>query len=72
MKRIHRIAAAVSAMLFLANTGYGQVSLNSVRIGAKDTLAVAKFYQAAFGMQEVNRIDAPRRSGDFRELRFDN
>jgi predicted enzyme related to lactoylglutathione lyase len=34
------------------------VTLNSVRIGAKDTVALAKFYQAAFGMQEVNRINA--------------
>jgi predicted enzyme related to lactoylglutathione lyase len=54
-----RIGTTVSAMLLLAIAGYGQVTLNSVRIGAKDTLAAAKFYQAAFGMQEVNRIDAP-------------
>jgi predicted enzyme related to lactoylglutathione lyase len=59
MKRIHTIVTAVCAMLLPASAGYAQVSLNSVRIGAKDTLAVAKFYQAAFGMQEVNRIDAP-------------
>jgi len=26
---------------------------------AKDTVALAKFYQAAFGMQEVNRIENP-------------
>ena len=54
-----RIAKAVCVMLLLAIAGYTQASLNSVRISAKDTLAVAKFYQAAFGMQEVNRIDAP-------------
>jgi predicted enzyme related to lactoylglutathione lyase len=59
MKRIHITAVAVSAALLLAGAGYPQVTLNSVRIGAKDTLSVAKFYQAAFGMQEVNRIDAP-------------
>jgi predicted enzyme related to lactoylglutathione lyase len=29
-----------------------------VRVGAKDTAALAKFYQTAFGMQEVNRIGA--------------
>jgi predicted enzyme related to lactoylglutathione lyase len=46
-------------MLLLAGAALGQVTLNSVRIGAKDTAALAKFYQAAFGMQEVNRIDAP-------------
>jgi predicted enzyme related to lactoylglutathione lyase len=59
MKRPCRILLAVSATLLLASAGYAQVTLNSVRIGAKDTPAVAKFYQAAFGMQEVNRIDAP-------------
>lgn len=36
-----------------------QVTLNSVRVGAKDTVALAKFYEAAFGMQEVNRIEVP-------------
>jgi predicted enzyme related to lactoylglutathione lyase len=59
MKRPYTILLAVSATLLFTNAGYAQVTLNSVRIGAKDTPAVAKFYQAAFGMQEVNRIDAP-------------
>ena len=36
-----------------------QVTLNSVRVAAKDTVALAKFYESAFGMQEVNRINAP-------------
>ena len=38
---------------------HAQVALDSVRIAAKDTVALAKFYQAAFGMQEVNRIENP-------------
>jgi predicted enzyme related to lactoylglutathione lyase len=59
MKRIWTNAICVSAVLLLASTAHGQVTLNSVRIGAKDTAALAKFYQSAFGMQEVNRIDAP-------------
>ena len=33
------------------------MTLNSVRVGAKDSVALAKFYETAFGMQEVNRID---------------
>ena len=49
---------AICATLLLAGAAYAQVSLNSVRVGAKDTAALAKFYQAAFGMQEVNRLDA--------------
>jgi len=44
--------------LLLVNAATAQVTLNSVRIAAKDTVALAKFYQAAFGMQEVNRINA--------------
>ena len=59
MKRIYTIAMAVSATLLLATAAYAQVTLNSARIGAKDTVALAKFYQAAFGMQETNRIDSP-------------
>src|SRR5690349_8270678 len=59
MKRNHRIAIAVAPLLLLAGAAQAQVTLNSVRIGAKDTAALAKFYENAFGMQEVNRIDAP-------------
>src|SRR5579863_6374435 len=59
MRRIHTTAITVSAMLLLASAAHAQVTLNSVRVGAKDTAALAKFYQAAFGMQEVNRIDSP-------------
>ncbi len=58
MKRIYTTAITVSAALLLASAAHAQVPLNSVRIGAKDSVALAKFYQAAFGMQEVNRIDA--------------
>jgi len=59
MKRIYTTAITVSAALLLASAAHAQVTLNSVRIGAKDSVALAKFYQAAFGMQEVNRIDSP-------------
>jgi predicted enzyme related to lactoylglutathione lyase len=59
MKRTYKTAIVFSATLLLAGFAQAQVTLNSVRIGAKDTVALAKFYQAAFGMQEVNRIDSP-------------
>src|SRR5436190_16630016 len=58
MKKIYITAIVISATLLLASAAHAQVTLNSVRIGAKDTVALAKFYQAAFGMQEVNRINA--------------
>jgi predicted enzyme related to lactoylglutathione lyase len=57
MKRLY---TTVMAMAILAMGGaHAQVSLDSTRIAAKDTVALAKFYQAAFGMQEVNRIENP-------------
>jgi len=52
-------AIAASAILLLASAAPAQVTLDSVRIAAKDTVALAKFYQTAFGMQEVNRINVP-------------
>jgi predicted enzyme related to lactoylglutathione lyase len=58
MKRIYTTAIMLCAALLLANSAHAQVTLNSVRIGAKDSVALAKFYQTAFGMQEVNRIEA--------------
>jgi len=36
------------------------ITLNGVRIGAKDVVALAKFYQSAFGMHEVQRIQTPQ------------
>jgi catechol-2,3-dioxygenase len=50
---------ALCAALLLAHAAHSEVSLDSVRIAAKDTVALAKFYHAAFGMQEVNRIENP-------------
>jgi len=58
MTRIAR-TTLVALGLFVPIAASAQVTLNSVRIGAADTVAIAKFYEAAFGMQEVNRIDVP-------------
>jgi predicted enzyme related to lactoylglutathione lyase len=59
MKSFGKIATAVCSALLVSASAHAQVTLNSVRIAAKDTVAVAKFYEAAFRMQEVNRIDVP-------------
>ena len=58
MKNLRTAIFAMCAALLLAGIAHAQVTLNSVRVGAKDTVALAKFYQTAFGMQEVNRINA--------------
>jgi predicted enzyme related to lactoylglutathione lyase len=59
MKRTYITGIVVSATLWLASAAQAQVKLDSVRVAAKDTVALAQFYQSAFGMQEVNRIVTP-------------
>ena len=50
------IAMALVGSVIVASPARAQVTLNSVRIGAVNTEALARFYQSAFGMQEVNRL----------------
>jgi predicted enzyme related to lactoylglutathione lyase len=59
MKKHYTTAITVSALLLVAMAAPAQVKLDSVRIGAKDSVALAKFFEAAFNMQEVNRINTP-------------
>ena len=56
MKRPVQIAVAAIAAILLTTAAGADVTLNSVRVAAKDTEALARFYKAAFGMEEVNRI----------------
>ena len=56
MKRVIAVVVAGWAALLFATSASAEVTLNSARLGAVDTVALAKFYQAAFGMQEVNRL----------------
>jgi len=58
MRKAAAVVVGAVALLTLASVAHAQVTLNSVRIGAMDTVALAKFYQAAFGMQEVRRLAA--------------
>lgn len=51
------VAIGALVVLAVASVATAEVTLNSVRVGGTDTIALAKFYQAAFGMHEVNRID---------------
>jgi predicted enzyme related to lactoylglutathione lyase len=58
MTRIGKLTMA-ACVLLVPRATFAQVTLNSVRIPAADTVALAKFYETAFAMQEVNRIDVP-------------
>ena len=57
MKNTFTTAITMFAALLLAGAAHAQVTLNSVRVGAKDSVALAKFYQTAFGMRETNRLN---------------
>jgi predicted enzyme related to lactoylglutathione lyase len=52
------VLALVIAFMLVANAHAG-VTLAAARIGAVDVAGVAKFYQSAFGMQEIMRLDTP-------------
>ena len=50
---------AVGASFLVAVGAQAGVALNAARVGAVDVAALAKFYEAAFGLQEVNRLALP-------------
>ena len=58
MKKLAGFLLVVGSVFAMA-AAQADVTLNAVRIGAKDSAALAKFYQAAFGMHEVQRIQTP-------------
>ena len=59
IKTIGRMVIATALTLTIAGDAHADVTLNSVRVAAANTVALAQFYQAAFGMHEVNRLAAP-------------
>ena len=59
MKRLYTTVMTISAAMLSVHAVHAQASLDSVRIEAKDTIALAKFYQTVFGMQEVSRVVNP-------------
>jgi predicted enzyme related to lactoylglutathione lyase len=68
MRRTVAVSAALSTLLLAtlataaapAPSAPSGVTLNGVRIGAKNVAALAKFYESAFGMHEVQRIETPQ------------
>ena len=57
-KMAMRVMAA-GLVVLVSSVVFAEVTLNSLRVAATDTEALAKFYKAAFGMQEVNRLPVP-------------
>jgi predicted enzyme related to lactoylglutathione lyase len=51
--------ACAGVMLILVGVAQAGVTLNAGRVGAEDVAALAKFYESAFGLKEVNRLQFP-------------
>ncbi len=53
------VVTACVVLMMSCVAAQAEVTLNSVRIGAANVEALAKFYESAFGLQEVSRIQVP-------------
>ncbi len=58
-RRILGSAGAACAAFMLAAAARADVSLYAARVGGPDVMALAKFYESAFGLKEVNRLQFP-------------
>ena len=46
-------------MMVVATEARAEVTVMAVRLGASDVAALAKFYDAAFGLKEIDRVGTP-------------
>ena len=58
MNQIVKSLFAAGVLLSAGAAGAG-VTLNAARVGGQDVPALAKFYEDAFGLKEVNRLQLP-------------
>jgi predicted enzyme related to lactoylglutathione lyase len=59
MKTTAQILTAAAATLLLSSVAQAGASLFGGRVGAVDVPSLAKFYEAAFGLKETNRLEMP-------------
>jgi predicted enzyme related to lactoylglutathione lyase len=59
MKKIIGTLIGAAAGLVLAGAAHAGVALVAARVTADDVPALAKFYQSAFGLEEVQRLEFP-------------
>jgi hypothetical protein len=60
MRAVTQALVGMGAALLLAGAALADgVSFNSARVGATDSPALARFYEAAFGLKEVQRLTFP-------------
>ena len=59
MLKAIKVLFAAGLVFLMSGTAYAGVTLNAARVGGEDVAALAKFYEAAFGLKEVNRLEFP-------------
>ena len=59
MNKATRFLIGPGAALLLVGAAHAEVTLNAARVGAEDVAALAQFYESAFGLKEVNRLEFP-------------
>ena len=60
MRRAITAILGLTAAMCLTQA-HADVAVLAVRLGAKDVAALAKFYEAAFGLKEIDRVGQPPR-----------
>jgi predicted enzyme related to lactoylglutathione lyase len=58
MRRTIKTILGLTAATWLT-WAHADVTVLAVRLGAKDVVALAKFYDAAFGLKEIDRVGQP-------------
>lgn len=59
MNAARKMLTSAGALLLLTGTAQAEVTLNAARVGAEDVAALAEFYESAFGLKEVQRLQFP-------------
>jgi len=59
MMKIAKFSLGIGAVMLTAGVAQAEVTLNAARVGAEDVLGLAEFYESAFGLKEVNRLEFP-------------
>lgn len=59
MNTAARLVVGAVAASMVAGAAHAGVTLNAARLGAEDVAALAEFYESAFGLREVNRLEFP-------------
>src|SRR5215471_17783994 len=60
MRRAMTVILGLATATWLTGV-HADVTVLAVRLGAKDVAALAKFYDAAFGLKEIDRVGQPPR-----------